>query len=78
MAASNTAWFDETLVLAAGLTVQLEQRTGDQPAAAEGRKRGPARHAKSAAAAVTARTFLVLADDDHNDILDAVKGSDEL
>ena len=71
-------WFDETFVVSVGVAVQLEQRSGDHPAAVVGRKRGQARKSKSVAAAIIAKKFLVLAEDIHNAILDELEGGDVL
>ena len=70
--ASAGLWFDDTFVAAVGLPVLLEQRSGFAPGAATGSRRGAPRASKSAAHSLTARTFAVLDQAAHDEVLDAV------
>lgn len=63
-------WFDDTVVAAVGVAVQLEQRSGGGNAAQS--RRGPKRAAKDPSNAPTSRTFIMLSPQDHDEVLDAV------
>jgi hypothetical protein len=67
---ARLVWFDETCVLRVGVPVELVSRSGGDAGTA---RRGPQRLAKAAEAAPTARLHVVLAQDVHDDLLDAVE-----